>query len=240
MSKPFSKLALLSPLATFVGIGIAAYAVLAYRSGEMHFVTAIDTFTWGAYVAIAALLLSLTALWLTRPGAYRRGLLAALTSLVFAIPLVYAAFMFEYTARIYPPINDISTDLEDPPSFWEIENPRTYPGGEVAEMQTQAYPDLAPLQLGLESTQVFRLAEQLAVDFGWEIIAADESDMQIEAVAYSFLFGFSDNVVIRIMDEGDTSRVDMRSYSQLGRIDRGANAKRIQRYLQALQDLVTE
>lgn len=45
---------------------------------------------------------------------------------------------------------------------------------------------------------------------GWEVVSADEFDGRIEAVAETRLFGFKDNVAVRISAEGDHSRVDVR------------------------------
>lgn len=56
---------------------------------------------------------------------------------------------FEYAARAYPPINDITTDTVDPPTFWDVPHPVIYPGEQVAALQRQGYPDLKPLELGM-------------------------------------------------------------------------------------------
>jgi len=222
-----------------LGLGIAAVvvavvAVVGYRGGDLHFVTAINVFEWAVYTAGAALLVSLVGIGFSRPGGARRGLTAALLGLVLALPLVWAGVMFEYTARAYPPINDITTDTEDPPTFWEVPNPAAYPGPQVAAQQQAGYPDLGPLMLSLPPERVFELAGAVARDMGWEIVSEDTMDLQIEAVATSFLFGFPDNVAVRVMDEGGQTRVDVRSHSRLGQIDRGANAKRIRAFLEAL------
>ncbi len=235
-----SRMALLGLALGITAVGVAVVSVSGYRGGDMHFVTALSVFEWAVYTAAAALLVSLIGLWLTRPGGGRRGLSAALLGLVLALPLVWAGVMFEVTARAYPPINDISTDTEDPPTFWEVPNPAAYPGPQVAALQREAYPDLGPLMLGLAPERVFELAGEVARNMGWEIVSEDTMEMQIEAVSTSFLFGFPDNVVVRIMDEDGQTRVDVRSHSRLGQIDRGANAKRIRAYLGALERHVAQ
>ena len=78
-------------------------------------------------------------------------------------------------------------------------------------------------------------AAETAAGYGWEITARDESAGTIEAIATTRWFGFKDDVVIRVGASGTGSRVDMRSKSRLGRSDAGANAQRIQEFLQALQ-----
>ncbi len=61
--------------------------------------------------------------------------------------------------------------------------------------------------------------------------AAEPSEGRIEASATSAWFGFVDDVVIRVAESAQGTRVDMRSKSRVGRSDLGANAKRIEAFL---------
>jgi uncharacterized protein (DUF1499 family) len=49
------------------------------------------------------------------------------------------------------------------------------------------------------------------------------------------VYGFTDEVVVRLKAVDGGTTVDVRSRSRLGRVDRGVNAKRICTYLVALQ-----
>jgi uncharacterized protein (DUF1499 family) len=70
----------------------------------------------------------------------------------------------------------------------------------------------------------------------WVITAEDPAGGTIEAVVTSRLFGFQDDVVIRVRPDGTgASRVDMRSKSRDGKGDLGANASRIRAYVSALE-----
>ena len=71
-----------------------------------------------------------------------------------------------------PPINDISTDTADAPVFWDMPNPTDYPGAKTAALQHAAYPDLAPLKLGLTPEQAFAQALLVAQAKGWTIVAS--------------------------------------------------------------------
>jgi uncharacterized protein (DUF1499 family) len=188
------------------------------------------------YGAAAAFLLSIAGMVAAR--ARGRGLIVAILGVVLASPVLGMGIHWEYAARAYPPINDITTDTENPPEFWEIPNPVVYPGPEVAALQREAYPDLEPLVLALPPDTAFEQALALVRRTGWEVVSADEFDGQIEAVAETRLFGFKDDVAVRIGAEADHSRVDVRSHSRIGRIDRGTNAKRIRAYLVALEKQV--
>ncbi len=56
----------------------------------------------------------------------------------------------------------------------------------------------------------------------------------VEAVARSMIMGFADDIVIRIIEEEQGALVDMRSSSRWGVHDLGANAKRIDSFLNDL------
>lgn len=235
INKRISIMTRLGLLAALIAIAMASKTVFEYRVGETHFVTALNNFESAAYIAVAAVILCISSLWLLRSGGSRRELLFGLLGIALSLPLVTYIAYFEYAARTYPPINDITTDMEEPPNFWEVPNPVTYPGGKVAEQQRQGYPDIKPLELAVELTQVYKLALVVARDLRWAIISEDADELQIEAVATSFLFGFEDYVAIRLQDNNGHTRVDVRSYSRLGQIDRGVNAKRIRAYLRTLE-----
>ena len=109
--------ALLGLMMAVAAMVMAAMAVMGYRSDELHFVAAIQDFERAAYTAVAALILSLAGVWIARPSGARRGMLPSLLGLLLSLPLVVFIIHFEYAASAYPPINDISTDTEDPPTF---------------------------------------------------------------------------------------------------------------------------
>ncbi len=148
------------------------------------------------------------------------------------------------SAKGFPPIHDITTDTENPPSFSAIvplranaPNKLEYGGPELARTQRAAYPDIAPLKLKDAPAAVFPRALAAARGMGWEIVAADADAGRIEATATTLWFGFKDDVAIRVASDGADSRVDIRSISRVGKGDVGANAKRIRAFLQAMSSL---
>lgn len=62
----------------------------------------------------------------------------------------------------------------------------------------------------------------------------DFTTTYVEAIARSTVMGFSDDVVVRIIDEDEGALVDMRSASRWGVHDLGANASRIKAFLRDL------
>lgn len=231
------RLPLLGLLLCLGAIGAVLLAGVGYRQGWWHFLKGIQIAEGAVYAAALGLVLSLAGLWRSRRqrGAVVTGLLGVL----LALPVLGMALQWEYATRTYPPINDISTDTESPPEFWDMPNPMAYPGAAVAQQQRQGYPDLAPLMLPMAPPAVFDQALRLVHERGWTVVGSDAAEGRIEAVATSRLFGFVDEVTIRIAPEGNGSRVDMRSRSRLGQIDRGTNARRIRGWLADLKQSTT-
>lgn len=185
-----------------------------------------------------ALLALLVALLCRRKGVVWMSLFTtAATVALLAIP-----WMYWQRAQSAPPIHDITTDLEDPPEFVALAPAREaapnavdYPGESFARRQREAYPDIQSRHFPLPLATVRAAAEAAVLDMGWEIadINIDAVDT-IEATATTTWFGFTDDVVVRLTQEPDGIRVDVRSASRLGRGDAGANAQRIRDYFEAL------
>jgi uncharacterized protein (DUF1499 family)/multisubunit Na+/H+ antiporter MnhG subunit len=233
--KAISRLAL-SGLALSVAVIISALmSGVGYRLGWWRHPEAFTLFEWATYAAIIALLISILGTFKTRPKSQKRGLLLGITGIVLSLPVISASVLFEYSASAYPRINDITTDTQDPPSFWDVPNPIEYPGQSVADLQLAAYPDIRSLELDVSPEKAFEKALEVVTKNDWEVIASDVDEGRIEAVDSTLLFGFKDEVVVRIAATDEGSIIDIRSRSRIGRIDRGANAKRIRRYLNALK-----
>ena len=239
MSSERKRLSL--PAVSGLILGVAAIVTIVasgigYRLGWWHFLVGLQVSGWAAYGAAVALVLSVLGLFQTRPGAARGGFVMALVGLLVALPPVAMALQWEYATRTTPPINDISTDTADAPVFWDMPNPTDYPGAKAAALQKAAYPDLAPLKLAMPADQAFAQAVAVADEKGWTIIASVPVEGRLEATTTSLLYGFTDEVIVRVKAADEGALVDVRSRSRLGRIDRGVNAKRIRGYLAALQD----
>jgi uncharacterized protein (DUF1499 family) len=142
-----------------------------------------------------------------------------------------------------PPIHDITTDTVNPPAFVAIAplradapNPPEYSGPETANLQQQAFPDLAPLRTTAPAAEVFAKARDVVAASGWTLVEASEADGRIEATAETSWVRFKDDVVVRITTGPDgQTRVDVRSKSRMGRGDMGQNAKRVRGFLAALE-----
>jgi uncharacterized protein (DUF1499 family) len=231
-------MAALRPLA--LAAALLALAMLALSGPLVRFElwsyrTGLNVFRWSVYLGIAAALLAALALLL--PAVRARGLALPLIALALGLAALYAPMAFLQRARAVPPINDITTDMTNPPRYMTAA--RAYPGAEFARQQRAAYPDIAPRLLPMAPPEAFTRALSVAEAMGWEVVGRDAAAGTIEAVDSTKWFGFKDDIAIRVSaaDAGspNRSRVDVRSKSRVGRSDLGTNAQRIRAYLQQLK-----
>lgn len=227
-----NRLGLLAILCGLASIFLVGVAVWGFRQGGWPWSQSYRLATWGAWAALAGFIVALAGLivWLRNR---QSGGLAVLLGLVLSLPVAGMGIAFDMAARMTPPINDISTDTQDPPVFWFTVTPTDFPAAN-AEPQRAAYPDVRPLDLDLSFDDAFGLALALVEERGWKVLSADPDESQIEAIATSRLFGFQDEVAIRVSETDNGTRIDMRSRSRLGQVDRGANARRIMAFMSDL------
>jgi len=227
------RLGLLSALLGLASITLLAPSIWGFRADGWPWPRAYDVAGWGAWTGGAGVLAALTglAVWLIRR---QGGAPMVLMGLILSLPVAGLGVAFELAARTTPPIIDISTDTDDPAVFWFTATPSDYPA-QNAEPQRAAYAQVRPLELPLGPADAFATALALVEERGWEVLSADPAEDQIEAIARSRLYGFEDEVAIRVTGIDTGTRIDLRSRSRIGRIDRGANARRIEAYMSDLE-----
>jgi len=238
-SEPFSGLATWARnLAVFSVIAVGV-SILIVRFGFLEMKPAIATFFGALGLAALSILIGLAgfaAIWQNGTRGMSRILIAFV---IDAVVLAYPAYLaLQY--RKLPPIHDITTDPIDPPRFEALGRLRTgdgantavYAGLYSAEQQRQAYPDIEPVELQIPVDRAYAITLQLVNKRKWLVI--DERAPQpprrigrIEAVARTPIMGFREDVSIRVMPDGDDSRVDIRSSSRYFESDLGSNAARI-------------
>jgi uncharacterized protein (DUF1499 family) len=236
----------LGRIALVVGILCAAAALLAgpaYRTEVLPLGESLQTMRWAATVAIGGTVAALLAVLLSVAPSVpvrARGVaaLALLINVLVAAPPLY----MYWQAQHLPKIHDISTDSDNPPSFEAVlplrkgaRNAVAYPASTAAE-QRKGYPDIGPLTLPLAPQVAFERALQAARAMAWDVVAAEPEALRIEATDTTLLFGFKDDVVVRITPQAQGSVVDVRSLSRVGGSDFGTNAKRVRAYLRRLSD----
>ncbi len=235
--RPLSRVALLAFVLSILTIAVVVMAAVGFRMEWWGYGSSLKILRAAAYGGAFTAMVSLAAIMLTWPGRRRRGLVLSVSGLLIVTATLAMPLYWNHAKSRLPPIQDISTDLENPPEFWEAPTSRTtHPGEPIAEQQRAAYPDIQALTLAAPSERVLADAVALVAEFGWKLVAADPGEGRIEATVTTFWYGFKDDVVIRLTPTGANTRVDMRSTSRFGGGgDGGSNANRIRNFLEALK-----
>jgi hypothetical protein len=254
-SEPMSKLALWARRIAGFAFIATFLAIIVVRSGVLEIKPAIATFGGALAIAVLALLVAMAAfavIWMEGLAGMRAALAAMAISLLL---LAYPAYLALKAYRL-PWIYDVTTDPIDPPRYEALararprdSNPVTYAGLYAAEQQRLAYPDIGPLGTNATPQAAYRAAlavmnkhkDSFLAPY-WRVIDAREPtgprDGRIEAVAYSSIMGFRDDVVVRVREDPDGARIDARSSSRYGSFDFGTNAARIRRLMNDIEDAI--
>ena len=217
-----------------IAMTLARYDVVAKLTGFIWFVRAQPIVLVAGAIALLGLLIGLV----RKSG--RKW--PALMALVLAVGMVGAVwFGVKVPAGKYPVMHDITTDVDDPPAFtaWKLREDNLEPFANMEEWRAahrEGYPDIGPIVMRQSPQEALAIARALAEERGWTITDSDPAAGRIEAIAYAGYVRFRDHVVIEVtpIDDGST-RVDMRSTSEVGRSDLGYNAKRIREFLAAME-----
>jgi uncharacterized protein (DUF1499 family) len=245
-SEPVSSLANWARnLAVFAVVAVAVSVVIV-RFGFLEPKPALATLLGGLAIAGLSILFGLAgfaAIWQNGSRGMARILLAFL---IDGLILAYPAYLGLQYRRL-PAIHDITTDPIDPPRFDALARLRTgdgantavYAGLYSAEQQRQFYPDIEPIELEIPVERAYAIALQLVNKRKWLVI--DERAPQpprkigrIEAVARTPIMGFREDVSIRVVPDGEDSRVDIRSASRYFESDLGSNAARVKKFIDDL------
>jgi uncharacterized protein (DUF1499 family) len=203
------------------------------------FRTGLKLLRWTVYAEIFLAVIALAGVFLSLLRKRRKDLVLFTAALTICLATLIVPLRIWFLSKDLPAIHDITTDTETPPLFKAViplrkdaENPVTYGGKEIAELQQRFYPDIRPIVLEIPPSEAFAKSLSAANKLGWRIISADEKSGMIEATDSTFWFGFTDDIVIRIERSGKGSRVDVRSLSRVGKKDWGKNAERIRGFME--------
>jgi hypothetical protein len=237
------NLAVFSVVAVLVSIAIVRFGFLEMKPALATFFGALACAGLSILVGLAAFV----AIWQNGSRGMSRILLALL---IDAVILAYPAYLgLQY--RKLPPIHDITTDPIDPPRFEALAQLRTgdgantavYAGLYSAELQRLYYPDIETVELDVPVERAFDVTKQIVIKRKWRVI--DERSPQpprrigrIEAVAWTLIMGFREDVSIRVTPDGEGSRVDIRSSSRYFEGDLGSNAARISKLIDDINSAV--
>ena len=235
MSRILKWLAVLSAL----GFPIA---LLGYRMGLYDFGVSFKILNYSFYLALIVLIAGVILYFMHKRSKPVSSKSAIIASAICLIPIVGLGTQV-VVAQSVPRIHNISTDVLNPPEFNIIigmrgagTNPLAYriENGDLGKIQQSAYPNIKTIVTSTSMQASFEKSLTIAKKLGWEIVNQDPLNGIIEATQTTTLWQFKDDIVIRLRADPQTPNtvnIDLRSVSRIGRSDLGANAKRIQRFI---------
>lgn len=229
-------LGLVSAAAAGIGVGGAASGLLPPFLG-------FQLFALGLLIGLPALVFGIVGVIRTRNSTGLRGSGRSWVGLLLGAAALTALVVAAAPGLGLPPINDITTNTDDPPDFVAA---RREPGNvgrdwtfnpAFAAQIHRAYPDLKPMRLPDDPPEAVARVERAARELDWHVVDVDVAGGRVEAYDVSPIFQFVDDVVVRVRKAEGGSVVDVRSRSRVGRGDLGANAARIRSFRAELSDL---
>ena len=232
-----------------LGLGLAVVAGLVliiagpgYRYGWWPLDRGFSMVGYGLLLGLAAISLSVAALMLSWYVVSTRGRIYGLAGLIVALVVAYVPYHWYLLERDSPPIHDIVTDTDRPLAFDRLaaargagENSVAYGGADVARLQHEAYPTIAPLISERSPSDAFAAVMEVVSDANWDVANVDTDAMTVEATDRSFWFGLREDIILKVTPAGAGSRIDMRSQSRIRISDAGTNARRVMQVLEALR-----
>lgn len=234
--QPTSRTASIAAALGIAGPAFTLVGVIVSQAGAPA-MTGFLVFQLGILCGLLALILGLVGVFLTRGGIVGRG--RALTGLGLGAAMVAMLFIAASPGAGLPAINDITTNLENPPSFAPAPAGHRNAGRDMnypsdwKPLVREAYPDLASIRLSVSPGQAYSIAMDEAQKLGWQITQREGNGFEAEATTP--LFRFVDDVSVRVVTgENGHGVIDIRSKSRDGRGDLGANANRIRTFSAAV------
>ena len=232
----YSRLSKAVLIVGFVGLALLPIGALGAKFDVWQFGRGFQLLFTGTFVSAAVVVLGIALIaFALRAGRKDAALPTGIGVAAAVVALAVTGWQYRLTT-IVPVINDITTDIADPPVFAAMElrggQPLEYDPAK-SEPQRRGYPHIETQRSSLAPEEALERAVARARQMGWEVVASGPQgeDLTVEAVATTFWFGFVDDVVVRIRPDGTGSLVDIRSASRVGLSDLGANANRIDAFL---------
>lgn len=200
----------------------------------------------GAVIGLALAVAALVTIWNEGyRGAGRASFALFLCALVLAVPLWSLPSLLN-SPRLY----EVTTDPAAPPAFDRIAkirqgsaNPAHYEPA-FGALQAAAYPDIKPLLVQRPVVDVYSSVREVVKALNWKVIDEQPPETTkngyIEAVDRTLLFGFTDDIAIRVSGTPKAAKIDIRSSSRFGQHDLGRNAQRIRRFYAEIKTRLAE
>ncbi len=249
IEEPVSRAAQWSVRVAWFSLAVTLIAVALLRFQAVELLPGFAALAAGLGLALSAVILAFAAfvrIWTEG----RRGVKSAVGGLLIAFVVLGWPGWHVANGLTLPALNDVSTDIENPPAFsrsravLEARRGRVPPDPppETRAKQAAAYPQVAPITLDVPAEEAFELAQKAALNQGWRILEATKPGGRlglgrIEAVDRTLLLRLPDDVTVRVRPRADGARIDVRSASRIGKHDFGQNARRVRAYLEEISNL---
>jgi hypothetical protein len=235
-----------------VGAALVAAGPLLFRAGALDLQTARAGLGQAAFYAFAAAgVAGVGGFLLSLAAKSHRGAIVGVLVLVAGGTGAGALFGQTVTRGEFPPIHDVQTDWERPVAFTErtlqvreaadavrIRDDASVPpsegkwsGKSFATAQAEFYKDLKPLIVMASPADATVAAADAAKRLGWDVMLSDPPAGVMEAVHHTRWYGLTADISVRVMQDGNGSRIDARSTSRNAGPDMGANASRVKQLL---------
>ncbi|CAN5128096.1 long-chain-fatty-acid--CoA ligase [soil metagenome] len=246
----------LAPAVMVIGGAILTrFGVIDWKLGYRDILLSDDgSLGWAYKIALAGIFTGVLGLLAAIGGGWRKlGRLAVLNILITAASLTGFAYLHYQNAAI-PPVHDVATDWDEPLAFSDAvmavrgagSNPvdadpavsvdsATFPGRHVADLNADACPGAKPVIVRKPPEAAFDLAKSTLTSAGLTVTGEDRANGRLEATASSLIYGFKDDVVVRIRQDIEGARLDLRSVSRARTSDLGANCVRVTSLVKALR-----
>ena len=247
LEEPYSAAAIWSRRLAGFAVALSLIAIVLTRSQIVDVTAALSVLGAAILCACAALLMALagsSVIW--RMG--WRGTGHVIAAIVMSLLILALPAWLSVQAVRLPMLNDVSTDLNDPPEFArsaraiaardKFEHPMI--PQQWRDAQRAAYPALQPIVLDLDIQEAWPLVTKAVEARKWKLVDEVRPGGRIgighiDAVDRTFIIGLPEDVAIRVRPLAGQTRIDLRSASRVGRHDFGSNARRIQAFSDELQ-----
>lgn len=227
---------------SIIGALVVLLAGYGYQWGWWHFRLGFQMIPWATGTTVVGGLITTFGFIRAKKTKTTLTFLGSISVIIALGALFNIGYWYLEVEKGYPPIHDITTDIQNPPAFVAIAplragapNPVEYAGIETAMSQQSYYGDLSGIESNLPYDEAFDKALATVDEMPWTLVEANKENGRIEAYEKLAWFGFIDDVVIRVDTTSTGSIIDIRSKSRIGRGDLGVNYKRIEAYKHAFK-----
>lgn len=215
-----------------------------YQWGWWSFGFGFSIIPWGTGAAILGGIISAIGFFKIPDRTKNQTIIGAIGIGLAVIALANIGYWYMEIQKGYPPIHDITTDIQNPPQFKAIvplransPNPPEYiRDNGTPESQRSFYGDIEPITSNMSYEEAFQRALNTVHKLSWTLVDENKAEGRIEAYEKLAWYGFIDDIVIRVDTTETGVEIDIRSKSRIGRGDLGVNAKRIKAYKKAFHN----